>query len=138
MIKSYSDYIKESLQTVPQFRKDGELSINGIKFDFELAEDHEMGLMYRLEMLANCGMLFAYEAAEPTSFWMKNTYISLDIIFIDENNKIINICKNTTPKSTKSLRSERPAMYILEINAGLSDKYGIKSGDKVDFMNFWK
>jgi hypothetical protein len=69
---------------------------------------------------------------------MKNTYIPLDIIFIDENNEIINICKNTTPKSTKSLRSEGNAMYILEINAGLSDRYGINPGDKVDFMDLWE
>jgi len=64
---------------------------------------------------------------------MKNTYIALDIIYIDTDNTIINIAKNTEPLNETSLFSDAPTKYVLEINAGLSEKRGVKKGDKISF-----
>ena len=91
------------------------------------------GLMYRQNLPENAGMLFIFTNEEPRSFWMKNTYISLDIIYINSKKEIVSIQKYTQPRSTYSIPSEKPAMYVLEVNAGFTDKYGIHPGDKIDF-----
>jgi uncharacterized membrane protein (UPF0127 family) len=128
--------------TAPSFRKDGSLTIlrsqNSIpvNIDIEIAdEEHErmQGLMYRYSMAENNGMLFIFPKEEPRSFWMKNTYISLDIIYINSSKKIVSIQKYTQPQTTYSIPSEKPASYVLEVNAGFTDKYGIKPGDKIEF-----
>ena len=64
---------------------------------------------------------------------MKNTILSLDIMFVNENKEIVKIHRNTTPFSEKSLPSEKKAMYVVEVVAGFSDKYGVKEGDKINF-----
>jgi uncharacterized membrane protein (UPF0127 family) len=76
-------------------------------------------------------MLFDYDPPQPVAFWMKNTFISLDIIFIDGDGRILNIAENTTPLSLERLRSAGEVRGVLEINGGLSAKLGIKPGDKV-------
>jgi uncharacterized protein len=129
----------------PQFVKQGELEFlkkdnkNVIsKIDIEIADDDaksQQGLMYRKSMEENRGMLFIFLKPAVHAFWMKNTLISLDIIFIDENKKIIKIHKHTTPLSTKDLPSGGPTLYVVEVNAGYTDKYGISEGD---FVNFTK
>jgi len=125
----------------PQFRKDGELSFLSSdrkdtlqKIDIEIVKDEtaiQQGLMYRKSMDENKGMLFVMPQMGPQSFWMKNTYIPLDIIFINRNRQIVTIQKNTTPFSEKSLPSSQNAQFIIEVNAGYCDKYGIKKGDYV-------
>jgi len=103
-------------------------------FDVEIADDaaeQRRGLMYRREMAADAGMLFLYEEEEPLSYWMQNTYISLDIIYIDHAGRIVSIAKNTVPLSERSIPSNAPAQAVLEINAGLSDELGIDVGDQV-------
>jgi uncharacterized membrane protein (UPF0127 family) len=92
-----------------------------------------MGLMFRKSMDDAKGMLFIFDKSEEHSFWMKNTVMSLDIIFINENKEIVKIHKNTKPFSTESLPSIKPSMYVVEVQAGFTDKYGIKEGDKIDF-----
>jgi uncharacterized protein len=129
----------------PQFVKQGELEFIKkdnksviCKIDIEIADDDaksQQGLMYRKSMEENRGMLFVFQKPAAHSFWMKNTLISLDIIFIDENKKIIKIHKHTTPLSTKDLPSGGPTLYVVEVNAGYSDKFGINEGD---FVNFTK
>jgi hypothetical protein len=104
------------------FKKDGKKSIS--KIDIE---------MFRKSMDENRGMLFIFPKAEEHSFWMKNTLISLDIIFIDENKSVVNIHKNATIRSLKALPSNGPILYVVEVNAGYTDKYGIKEGDKISF-----
>lgn len=132
MIKDYITYIKESRE----FNKNGELTVNNITFDIELAEtfeEQEKGLMFRKHMDENKGMLFVYDEDNFYSFWMKNTYIPLDIIYINKDKEIVDIKENAKPHSLKSLKPYDKCRYILEINGGLSDKYGIKIGDKVNF-----
>jgi uncharacterized protein len=136
--KQSSAYSKPS----PSFRKDGRLSIipnnnpAPISLDIEIADNDEermRGLMDRQNLPDNAAMLFIFPNEEPRSFWMKNTYISLDIIYINSRKEIVSIQKYTQPKSTYSIPSEKPAMYVLEVNAGFTDNYGINPGDKIVF-----
>jgi uncharacterized membrane protein (UPF0127 family) len=90
------------------------------------------GLMFRERMALNQGMLFLFPAAEARKFWMKNTPLSLDIIFIDETGRIIHIAEGTTPFSEKTISSQGPAQYVLEVLAGTSRRLGIKPGDQVE------
>jgi uncharacterized protein len=126
----------------PSFRKDGHLDISLISsatpilLDIEIADNEEarmQGLMYRQSLPENAGMLFIFTNEEPRSFWMKNTLVSLDIIYINSGKEIVSIQKYTEPQSTYAIPSEKPAMYVLEVNAGFTDKYGINPGDKVEF-----
>jgi uncharacterized protein len=124
----------------PEFRKDGEVRIlsgtSPVSVNVEVADnegERMQGLMYRYSMDENNGMFFIFEEEAPRAFWMKNTYIPLDIIYIGADNEIVSIQKYTQPKSTYSLPSEKPAKYVLEVNAGFSDKFGLKPGDKIEF-----
>ncbi|MBK8552795.1 MAG: DUF192 domain-containing protein [Ignavibacteria bacterium] len=91
-------------------------------------------MMYRRSMDDNKGMLFIFETEEPQSFWMKNTVIPLDIMFVNSKKEIIKIHKNTIPFSEKSLPSEKPATYVVEVRGGFADEYGIKEGDGINFV----
>ncbi len=129
-----------------RFTKDGELIFlnktgkkNIVRIDIEIAEnvlEREKGLMYRHSMPETAGMLFVYERAEPLFFWMRNTYIPLDIIFADESRRIVTIQKNKEPMSYESIPSYRQSMYAVEVNAGFCDKYGIKVGDYIKFERY--
>jgi uncharacterized protein len=125
------------------FRKDGTLSISSAdgnlkgEFDIEIAATEKasmQGLMYRESMDKNQGMLFDPQGLTKTPFWMKNTYIALDIIFIDNDKKIMHIEENTHPYSEQTLDPEGVYRYALEINAGLSKQLEIKIGDKVSWQ----
>jgi len=96
--------------------------------------ERNQGLMYRQSMKDGEGMLFIFEKSENQAFWMKNTYISLDIMFINEALEIISIGKNTKPLSQQSLRSGGPAMYVVEVPGGFTDAYGISPGDRISFV----
>lgn len=133
---------KYDFDNPPEFRKDGELHfINEsdsviFSIDMELAtneEEHARGLMFRKQMDENKGMLFIFPNEDWRSFWMHNTLIPLDIIYVNSDRKVISICKNTKTLDDTSLPSEAPAMYVVEINAGLCDKYGIEKGTEVNF-----
>jgi hypothetical protein len=107
-----------------------------IQIDVEIADnpvERSTGLMYRYSMSDKAGMLFIYEKTQPLFFWMKNTYISLDIIFVDENMQIVTIQKNTKPLSEKLIPSNRDSRYVVEVNAGFCDIYGIKIGDHLAY-----
>ncbi len=135
--------VEKKEQTEPQFKKQGEVEFvsaatgKAIKtIDVEIADNdrkRSQGLMYRKSMQENQGMYFVFPVSELQSFWMKNTIISLDIMFVNENKEIVKIHKNTTPYSEKSLPSGKNAMYVVEVIAGFSDKFGIKEGDKINF-----
>mgnify|MGYP000389160991 CR=1 FL=1 len=94
-------------------------------------QEQARGLMFRTELADDSGMLFPYAAPQTLSFWMKNTYIPLDIIFIREDGNIENIAANTVPYSLDPVKSEGPAIAVLEIRGGLAAELGIKAGDKV-------
>ena len=101
-------------------------------FQVEIADDpteRERGLMFRRDMAENAGMLFDFRVDAQASFWMRNTYISLDMLFIEADGTIESIAKRTTPLSERSVRSEGPVRFVLEINGGLSDALGITPGD---------
>lgn len=124
-----------------EFTKEAEVSIikngNVLKIiDVEYAntpEERNLGLMYRKSMAENQGMLFLFPEEEFRSFYMKNTEIPLDIIYLDKDKKIVSIAKNAKPFDETSLPSEAPAMYVLEINGGLSDKWQLEKGDEIRF-----
>lgn len=125
------------------FAKEGELTISSsesdstlVQFDIEIAEaeyETQTGLMYRDAMEENQGMLFIFDDVAMHSFYMKNTQIALDIIYIDENLKIASFQKNAKPFDETGLSSGIPIKYVLEINAGLSDKMGLTVGDRISY-----
>ena len=99
-----------------------------IQYHVEVAKTNEEqaeGLMYRLELKQNGGMLFLFNNEKKASFWMKNTLIPLDIIFINKNGSINKIYKNTIPKSLKRIISKGEVLAVLEINAGEANKHNI-------------
>ncbi|WP_026986250.1 DUF192 domain-containing protein [Fodinicurvata fenggangensis] len=113
----------------------------GEKHDFqvELATtnaERAQGLMYRRTLDEGTGMLFIYPRSQRISMWMKNTFIPLDMIFIDESGEIIRIAHRTVPESTQSIPSGGRAKAVLEINAGVSERLGIAKGDRVHHPAF--
>ena len=89
------------------------------------------GLMFRRELPEGQGMLFDFHHEQPTSFWMKNTYIPLDMIFIRGDGRILRIAENTVPLSEALVPSGGPVRAVLEVNAGMARKLGIAPGDRV-------
>ncbi|MEM1359282.1 MAG: DUF192 domain-containing protein, partial [Bacteroidota bacterium] len=85
------------------------------------------------KMEENQGMLFLMPSVKPQAFWMLNTYISLDIIFIGADKRIVKIRENTVPRSTDQVTSVAPAAYVLEVNAGYAQRHGLKEGDRVEW-----
>ncbi|QIO34137.1 DUF192 domain-containing protein [Bradyrhizobium sp. 1(2017)] len=108
---------------------------NGVQvFSVEMAtteEEKQTGLMYRKELADGKGMLFDFNPEQEVSMWMKNTYVSLDMIFIRADGRILRIAENTEPMSTKIISSRGPARAVLEVVAGTAQKYGIRPGDRV-------
>jgi len=94
--------------------------------------DRARGLMFRREMDLDKGMMFVFPSQENQSFWMKNTFISLDIIFLDRNLEVVGVLHELPVMSETSRRVERPSMYAVELNAGKARKYGIKEGHKAN------
>ncbi len=95
-------------------------------------ESRARGLMFRESLTPGTGMLFIFPETRPLSFWMRNTPISLDILYLDPSGTIINIHRNTTPYSEKSLPSERPARFVLEVPGGYCAQVGVRAGDRVE------
>jgi uncharacterized protein len=113
-----------------------ETSKGEVSFQIEIAatpERREVGLMYRRELPPNHGMLFIFPGEKINSFWMKNTPIPLDMIFISRDRKIVGIVHETVPFSLDGRSVSVPSQYVLEINGGLSRRYGFKAGDAVRF-----
>jgi len=96
-------------------------------------QEQAKGLMFRTEMGPDEGMIFPYDHPRELSFWMRNTVISLDLVFIDEQHRIINIAENATPYSEASITSAAPGVAVLELNGGRTRALGIVAGNKVDW-----
>jgi uncharacterized membrane protein (UPF0127 family) len=94
-------------------------------------EDRAKGLMYRKSLPEGQGMLFDFHSDQDVSFWMQNTYIPLDMIFIKGDGRIANIVENAEPLSTKMIPSRGPVRGVLEVIGGTTRKLGIAAGDKV-------
>ena len=123
------------------FRKNGELVFAdsaglSTKIDIQIANtefDRELGLMFRKHMNDNQGMLFIFPDSRVRSFWMRNTEIPLDMIFVNASKTILNIAKNTTPYSDVSYTSAGAAKYVVEVNGGFTDAHNIKPGDVINW-----
>lgn len=123
------------------FTKEGELSIfRGDSLiqslDIEIAEteyETQTGLMYRESMEETQGMLFLFANPRLHSFYMKNTEFPLDILYIDQNQKLVTLKENAQPFDESGISSEVPVQYVLEINAGLSEKWGLQIGDSIAY-----
>lgn len=125
------------------FTKEGELTIyktttdsTKVVIDIEIADNEyetQTGLMYRNSMAKNQGMLFVFDDVTERSFYMKNTKIPLDLIFIDDNKNIVSFQKNAKPLDENSLPSNAPAKYVLEVNAGLVDVWKLAVGDSISY-----
>jgi len=98
-------------------------------------KDQERGLMFVQSLPENEGMAFLYTPPQKASFWMKNTYIPLDLLFISPGGQIESIKRNAKPRDLTPIRSLGPVEAVVEINGGLADKYGIKEGDKVGVVS---
>ena len=144
-VSTYKPRAESSQPTAYAFKKQGELRfltpkqtfIAGI--DIELAQNEsqqQLGLMYRDTLAENQGMLFLFNSEEVRAFWMKNTILSLDIIFVNEHNEIVTIHKYTTPYSEETYASTKPAKYVLEVNAGYADKRKLSVGDRISWTRF--
>ncbi|MBZ0178302.1 MAG: DUF192 domain-containing protein [Melioribacteraceae bacterium] len=141
-----TDYRRSNQESdLYKFKKEGELSFNSsdgeflTSIDIEIAEtlqERALGLMNRDKMDEKQGMFFIFPFEEEQSFWMRNTLISLDMIFVNSNNTIVKIHKNTKTQSDQSYPSNAPAIYVVEVIAGFTDKYNIKEGDKIVWRRF--
>jgi len=127
-------------QTSIKFQKNGELTFQSkdgnyiSKIDIEIADNDNKrtkGLMDRLNMKENQGMLFLFPYDTIQSFWMKNTVLSLDIIFVNRDNEIVTIHEHAVPFDTGHYPSTKPASRVVEVNAGYTELYGVKVGDKI-------
>lgn len=113
------------------------------EFFVEIADtdaERARGLMYRRELADDAGMLFLFEEPGRRSFWMRNTYVSLDIIYIDENGHVVSVADHTIPLSDQSLPSAGPALVVLEVVAGTADRIGIERGTEVrhPYFDEWR
>lgn len=99
-------------------------------------ETRTLGLMHRRHLAADAGMLFDFGRPTRVSMWMKDTFIPLDMLFIDEIGVIAGIAENTEPHSLAAIRAPRPVLAVLEVNAGTTRKLGIVVGDRVEHRIF--
>jgi hypothetical protein len=131
----------------PAVSSDGELEIlviqksggEQITYHVEVANTdatRRRGLMYREQLPADQGMLLDFMGGQNVAIWMKHTYISLDIIFIDAAGKIVYIHHSATPLSTRTISTDQRVRAVLELNAGQVDAHGMRVGDQVIFPSF--
>lgn len=127
----------ESNSATKGFVKEGEITFMDsvgrvlIRIDVEIAsrpEERNQGLMYRDYMPAGFGMLFIFEQMAPRSFWMHNTPLPLDLIFLDDGKRIVSIQPDAHPYSDEPIPSGKSAMYVIEVNAGFCEQHAIRIG----------
>jgi uncharacterized membrane protein (UPF0127 family) len=99
-----------------------------------IADDEQSrarGLMFVRELPADHGMLFVFKQPQFASFWMKNTPLSLDIVFVAAEGNVVNVASGTRPHALEPVRSTAPALYVLELVAGTAARIGLEAGDRV-------
>lgn len=114
------------------------IELAGKPFTLEVADDPDemqRGLMFRQSMPRDHGMIFVYGQESMISFWMKNTYIPLDIVFLDAAGRVVSI-KQMKPLDLTSTPTDRPAKYAIELNEGVAREIGLKVGDSIVLPDF--
>lgn len=109
------------------------------RFAVEIADTPEtraQGLMHREYMAPDAGMLFLFDPVRPVAFWMRNTILPLDLLFIDASGTVVKIHENAVPYSERFMPSGAPVRAVLEVNAGLSEKLGLAPGTRVRHPGF--
>jgi uncharacterized protein len=99
----------------------------------DTSDERTRGLMFRKSLPQDSGMFFIFDGEDQRSFWMKNTLIPLDMIFMDAGYKVVSVAKNVQPckkDPCQTYPSVKPAKFVLEVNGGMSDSIGLKEGDK--------
>ena len=140
--KKSDDPMTESINI--KFNSQGSLTFYSAENDDEIAtigievadnvQLRARGLMYRNSLPADGGMLFIFDREEIQGFWMKNTYIALDMLFVNREKEIVTIHANTTPMKEWNYASTEPALYVVEVNAGYCLRHNIKAGDRIEFV----
>jgi len=108
-----------------------------VTVDVEVAATEALrrrGLMYRRTMPRNAGMLFVFEEPEVQSFWMINTYLRLDMIFIGQDRRVLGVVENAPPLTDEDRGIEDPSLYVLEVHGGFAARHGIGRGTAVRFV----
>ena len=108
-----------------------------VRVEVEVADTPDKrgrGLMYRTDLPPNAGMLFIFAVESAQQFWMKNTPLPLDMIFIGRDRKVVGIVADTRPFTTTPVGVSAPSLYVLEVRAGFSAGHGIVAGDTVEFV----
>lgn len=98
-------------------------------------QKRQLGLMHRKAMAADAGMLFLFPGERPLSFWMKNTHLPLDMIFIRADMSVLGVVENAEPHTLSSRRVPGTSQYVLEVNAGYARRHGITEGTRVEFID---
>jgi uncharacterized protein len=109
------------------------------RFTVELAEtpaQMEQGLMFRRSLAPDAGMLFDFKEPTVATMWMHNTLIPLDMLFVDEHGRIVNIAQRAVPESDATIAAAAPVRSVIELNGGTAERLGIKPGDRVLFPIF--
>lgn len=141
--KKEKGYTTEQTALEIPFNKQGELAfLSGQTndtisvIDIEVADNDQRrarGLMYRASMPEYAGMFFVHDVEDIQSFWMKNTYLSLDMIFVNQQKEIVTIHAGTEPLKEWNYTSTAPALYVVEVNGGYCAKHNVKVGDKITY-----
>ncbi len=139
-----SNFLKKNTEDSEYlFRKDGTLtfvdSLNNVKakIDIQIAAsdfDRELGLMYRKQMDENHGMLFIFNKEDIQNFWMRNTFIPLDMIYVNSKKEIVTIQHADQTLSDQTYSSSAPAQYVIEVNLNFTNKFNVKVGDKINWV----
>lgn len=127
---------------MPSFTKEGTLNVIGadgktkVTLEIEIAETQDelrQGLKNRETLADNQGMLFIMDGQTKHPFWMQDTYLALDMIFVEQDKSIFEVVENTTPFSEEMIEPKMINTYTLEIRAGLAKKYNIIAGDRIEW-----
>lgn len=98
-------------------------------------EERSRGMMHRRELAPEAGMLFIFSENEPRAFWMKNTLLPLDMLFIDDGGRVVGLIERAEPLTTSPRDPGVPSRYVLEVNGGWAARHGVRPGDRVRFEN---
>ncbi len=131
---------EDSVETGTEFTKEGTLtfiqpdSSSAATIDIEIAdtpEERERGLMFRRSMGYDRGMLFLFDTADESGFWMKNTAMPLDIIFVAPDSQVVSISERTRPFSEDQIRPAAPKQFVVEVRAGFVNRFGITDSTRI-------